>query len=177
MHRARLAVPLLTASALALATAGCAERAVPAAVPTATEADTAHGDQHGAAAGWGAPAEADAADRTVEVTANDDLSYVPSTIEVEVGETVTFVVTNAGQAVHEFVLGPEQVQDEHEAAMREHVAEGGTMEHEEPNTLSLAAGETGELTWHFTEPGAVLFGCHEPGHYGGGMIGVVQVTG
>ena len=39
----------------------------------------------------------------------------------------------------------------------------------------MAAGETMELTWRFGENGIVIFGCHEPGHYAGGMQGQVTV--
>ena len=126
---------------------------------------------------FGAPADAGDADRTIEVAANDDLTYDPVTIEVEAGETITFTVTNTGQAVHEFTLGDEAYQAEHEEEMAEMMASGETMAHDDPNTLSLEPGETGELTWHFTESGEVLFGCHQPGHYAGGMVGNIDVTG
>ncbi|HSJ43832.1 MAG TPA: hypothetical protein VK923_04015, partial [Euzebyales bacterium] len=28
----------------------------------------------------------------------------------------------------------------------------------------------------FVEPGDVLYGCHQPGHYDAGMVGVIEVT-
>ena len=87
------------------------------------------------------------------------------------------MVTNTGATVHEFTLGDEATQDEHEAEMTEMMEEGETMEHGEPNTLSLEPGESGELTWHFTEGGEVLYACHQPGHYAGGMVGSVDVQG
>lgn len=136
--------------------------------------DTMDMDEHDEGAfAFGEPAEAGDADRTIEIEARDDLTFAPSSVEVAAGETVTFVVTNVGAAVHEFTLGDEHTQDEHEAEMQEM---GGGMMHDEPNAVSLAAGETKELTWHFTDGGDVLFGCHQPGHYAGGMVGTVTVT-
>lgn len=52
---------------------------------------------------------------------------------------------------------------------------GEMMMHDDPNTLSLEPGETGELTWRFTGSGEVLYGCHQPGHYAGGMVGSIDV--
>lgn len=32
------------------------------------------------------------------------------------------------------------------------------------NAVTIAPGETEELTWRFDEPGEVLYGCHESDH-------------
>lgn len=120
----------------------------------------------------GEPAEAAEADREIEVVAKDDFSYEPPVIEVAVGETVRFVVTNEGKIVHEFVLGDEEFQDEHEqemAEMDEH------MVHDGPYAVDLDPDETKELTWRFTNEGEFLYACHEPGHYDAGMIGTIVV--
>lgn len=95
------------------------------------------------------------------------------TATVSAGETITFRVTNVGNLAPDFTLGDEAAQAEHEAEMAE--MESGEMMHDEPNVLSLPPGETHELTWHFTEPGTVLIGCHEIGHYAGGMIATITV--
>ena len=126
---------------------------------------------------FGEPADAADADRTIEVDANDDLTYDPPSIEIQAGETITFVITNTGQAVHEFTLGDEALQDEHEEEMAEMMEEGEMTMEDEPNALSLDPGETGELTWHFTSSGELLYGCHEPGHYAGGMVGDITIQG
>lgn len=125
-----------------------------------------------------APDDQAAADgvRTIEVAALDELSFEPGTIEIEAGETVRFVVTNEGSAVHDFYVGTEDEQIAHEAEMGD--AEMG-MDHEadpEAEALTLQAGETDELTVTFDEPGTVLFGCHQPGHYDGGMVGTITVA-
>lgn len=41
--------------------------------------------------------------------------------------------------------------------------------------VSVESGENASLTWRFTESGEVLYGCHEPGHYEGGMVGTIGV--
>jgi uncharacterized cupredoxin-like copper-binding protein len=48
--------------------------------------------------------------------------------------------------------------------------------HDDPNAISLAPGETKELTWRFVEAGTVEYGCHEPGHYEAGMHGEMTIS-
>lgn len=36
-------------------------------------------------------------------------------------------------------------------------------------------GESGSVTWRFTESDGGLYGCHIPGHYEGGMVGSIDV--
>ena len=104
--------------------------------------------------------------RVVAVTMSE-FYFSPAVVEVEQGETVRFVVTNDGVAEHEFELS-------NDAAIAEHL-EGGHDEHHEgledvdmAEKLSLAPGETGELTVTFDdEYGWVV--CLIPGHYEAGM--------
>lgn len=125
----------------------------------------------------GAPADAADADRKVDVEASDDLRFDPSSLEVESGEVITFVVQNTGEADHEFVLGDAAYQEAHE----EETAEDHDMMNMDgdasggDNAITVGPGETKELTWEFDETGEVLFGCHEPGHYEGGMVGTIKI--
>lgn len=119
---------------------------------------------------FGRPGEAADADREIDIRALDSLEFEPASIEVEQGETVTFVVTNAGENSHEFTLGDEDFQMAHQEEM-----EMDGMGGDEPNSVALEPGETKELTWTFTDTVEVLYGCHEPGHYEGGMVGTVSV--
>lgn len=124
---------------------------------------------------FGEPSDAAGADREIEIVATDNYSYDPPIIEIARGESVTFVVTNEGKIVHEFVLGDENLQDEHEAEM---VEMGGQMMEEEPNAISIQPGDTKELTWTFTKAGEVLYACHEldpQSHYESGMVGTITV--
>ena len=125
---------------------------------------------------FGDPMGASSADRVIEITANDDFTFLPSGATVTKGETVTFRVTNDGKIPHDFVLGDAQMQDEHEEEMSEMAGDDMAM-HDEPNAFVLEPAETKEMTWHMTEGGEILFGCHQPGHYAAGMKGTVVVTG
>lgn len=124
---------------------------------------------------FGEPADASSADRVVEVTASDDFTFDPPSVAIEAGETVTFRVTNAGAIPHDFTLGDEEMQAEHEAEMAE--MSGDMSMHDEPNTMVIEPGETMEMTWHFTESGPLIYGCHQAGHYDAGMKGMIAVTG
>ena len=118
----------------------------------------------------GESAEESEADRTIKVVMLDELAYDPEQLDVSEGDVVTFEVVNEGKARHEFVLGDSDYQEMHEADM----GDGGHGEMME-NGVSVEPGQSASLTWRFTESGEVLYGCHEPGHYEGGMVGAIDV--
>lgn len=134
--------------------------------------DTPSGGQQNAG-GVGGPGEAHEADRSVGVTTLDTMRYEPSTIEVSAGETVTFVVTNTGNAVHEFTLGDAAMQQEHAEAMS-HIPAG--MPNDFPNSITLQPGETKRLTWRFGDAPTLEYACHQPDHYEAGMRGQITTT-
>lgn len=110
--------------------------------------------------------------RTIEVMALDDLAYDPASIEVDTGETVTFVVTNAGDLMHEFVVGDTEMQETAEKQMSE-----GMGDHMETMaSLSVDPGETAETTVTFDEPGELFYACHLEDHYVGGMVGTITIS-
>lgn len=120
-----------------------------------------------------ASVEATAAATRIEVTLTDGLKIEPASMTVPAGVPVTFVVTNAGKIPHEFVLGDEADQAEHEAEM----AEGGgmSMPVDEEMAIGVEPGKTKELTVTFDEPGSILAGCHVIGHYPAGMKATVTI--
>ncbi|MEX2183695.1 MAG: plastocyanin/azurin family copper-binding protein [Chloroflexota bacterium] len=118
------------------------------------------------------PASSGPATTRIEVNLTDALKIEPASMTVPAGVPVTFVVTNSGLIDHEFYLGDEAAQAEHEKEM----AEMGGMAHDEPEGIAVMPGETKELTYTFAEAGETLAGCHVAGHYGGGMKAVVTVT-
>lgn len=132
-----------------------------------------HGGGHGHDTGSaiGQPGVAASANRSVQVDMTDSMRFSPADIRVKKGETVRFVVRNAGQLKHELVLGTEKDLQAHYAQMKKNPE----MEHAEPNMVTLAPGKTGEIVWRFTEAGKVDFGCLQPGHYDAGMKGAVTV--
>lgn len=163
---------LTTALALGLLTVACssgagADTTVASTMPEDMEMESE-------SFSFGEPMEGMSPDQTIEVDANDDFTFSPSGLDVSVGDIVTFKVTNTGAIPHDFTLGDEELQDEHEAEMAEM---GGNMEmHDEPNSFVVEPGETKEMTWKFTEPGVIIFGCHQTGHYAAGMRGTVVIS-
>lgn len=142
----------------------------------AEQDEMSEADQEDRIAEFGEPGDPAEADRTIEVDMVDALRFEPEELDVQVGQTVTFVLINRGEIVHEFVIGDEEYQQDHADEMME-MMEEGAMDHEHlPNALDVAPGETGELTWTFTQEGELLYGCHEPGHYQGGMVGTINVS-
>lgn len=134
-------------------------------------AEVGNGDEFS----FGEPADADDADRVIEIEADDDFTFDPDVIEVEVGETVTFEVTNIGDLEHDFTLGDEATQEAHAEEMADMDGDMADMDHGDVNAMTLPAGETHELTWKFTEPGDLIIGCHTTGHYESGMHSEVTV--
>ena len=50
--------------------------------------------------------------------------------------------------------------------------------HNEPNSILLEPGQTGEITWSFPQGADVdlEFACNVPGHYDAGMAGEIDLT-
>ena len=141
-------------------------------------ASLVHAD--GTAAGY--RGEATRADRSVEVTMGD-MYYEPKSIDIKAGETVRFVLVNRGHLEHEFTLGDEVSQTAHRKAMLAMLAQHGAdhasmadMHHADANSVTVAPGKTGELTWTFGQASNLEFACNVPGHYEAGMVGHFSVV-
>ncbi len=109
-------------------------------------------------------AKADEA-RTIRI---EHSRFVTGSIEVEAGETVTFVVVNDDPIDHELIIGGEDVQGLHETGSETHHGD-------KPGEISVPARSSAETTFTFGAPGRIFFGCHLPGHYAYGMKGVITV--
>jgi uncharacterized cupredoxin-like copper-binding protein len=110
--------------------------------------------------------------RTIDVDMKD-IAYVPTSVDVMTGEKVRFVFHNKGATQHDAFIGDEAEQDDHEKEMR---GMGG-MGHKGANdAITVKPGKTGSITRTFDQAAPVLIGCHEPGHYAGGMKLQVNVT-
>jgi predicted lipoprotein with Yx(FWY)xxD motif/uncharacterized cupredoxin-like copper-binding protein len=90
--------------------------------------------------------------------------FAPETTTLQVGQEYTFVLTNVGVLIHEFVIEPAGAVDE--------PLEKATGE--EAEVEDIGPGETAELTFTFDEPGQYQFSCHIPGHFENGMV--VEIT-
>lgn len=122
---------------------------------------------------WGIAGDAIAGVRTIRVSMNDQMRFVPDRIQIREGETVRLVVKNDGKLMHEFVIGTKKELDEHAALMKKFP----NMEHDEPYMVHVAPGGTGEIVWTFNRAGDFDFGCLIAGHYEAGMVGKIKVNG
>jgi uncharacterized cupredoxin-like copper-binding protein len=112
----------------------------------------------------GEPGDPAEVDRTVAVTA-DEFSFDPDSVDVSVGDTIEFVITNEGQSQHEFAIG---AQHQHDPGMVHDASSGGTG--------PLQPGEERTLVWSFTEAGETSFACYIAGHNEQGMTGTITVS-
>ena len=122
--------------------------------------------------GSGASTAPTLASNRIDVTLTDAMRIEPATMTVPAGVPVTFMVTNVGSTDHEFYLGDEASQAEHELEMQ---SMGGMM-HDEPDGVAVDPGQTKELTFTFAEPGDTMAGCHVTGHYASGMKAAITVA-
>lgn len=143
----------------------------------AAHGDAAHATRRPAAAisteqhPWGREGDPRHAVRSLQVRMADTLRFSPDRIEVQRGQTVSFVVHNAGRGMHEFVIGTEAALGEHAELMRRHP----DMEHDAPFMAHVAPGRTQRIHWIFTEPGTFFAGCLVPGHWEAGMKATIVV--
>ena len=147
---------------------------------------------HGHKFDFGKPGKAADVTRTIEVTMKENF-YEPESIGVKAGETIRFKITNKGELVHELNLGTADMHAAHQKEMElmvEHgvleadkinykmmkmdMGGGKTMEHDDPNSVLLEPGKSGEIIWKFTKATELEFACNIPGHYEAGMMGRVR---
>jgi uncharacterized cupredoxin-like copper-binding protein len=131
-----------------------------------------HAGGHAEADVIGKPGKASNVSRTINVDMTDAMRFTPASIDAKQGETIKFIVKNSGKIKHEMTLGSMKDLKEHAELMKKHPG----MVHDEPNTASLAPGNTGEIVWQFTTAGKVDFACLEAGHFDAGMKGLVNVA-
>ena len=113
--------------------------------------------------GPGAPTVGTKADpRVVWLDMTDKLKFTPNSVDVAKGETIRFVLTNSGEAVHEFQVGPADkvAADEVDGVI--------VVEKDQ-----LDAGSTRAVDYTFDGAGPYAYACHEPGHYENDMKGVI----
>jgi uncharacterized cupredoxin-like copper-binding protein len=95
--------------------------------------------------------------------------FMPSSLRVEAGTRVRFVVVNGDPINHELIVGPRSVHDRHR--------NGTEATHPpKPGELSLGPDGQGVTIYRFDDPGTVEMACHLPGHYDFGMHGEIEVV-
>lgn len=135
--------------------------------------DEGHADTH-AEMMIGMPGDPSKVDRTIDVimreTDDGEMIFEPKALEIAKGETILFNIMNKGELEHEFVLDTIDGNAEHKEAMAKM-----DMEHDDPNSVRLDEGGTGEVIWTFANEGTFEFACLIPGHYESGMHGPITV--
>lgn len=116
---------------------------------------------------YGHPASANQVTRTIRVEANDQMQLRFSPGKIHEGDVVRFIVHNSGKIPHEFSIGDAASQQQHRAEMRAMP----DMQHDDPNVITLAPGQTKELVWAFSKlkQHHIVFACNIPGHAEAGM--------
>jgi uncharacterized cupredoxin-like copper-binding protein len=113
-------------------------------------------------------------DRTIDVTMREtddgEMVFEPKAFDIERGETIRFNVMNKGVLEHEFVIDSVEGNAAHKILM-----EKMEMEHDDPNSVRLDEGGSGEVVWTFANAGTFEFACLMPGHYESGMHGPIIV--
>ncbi len=153
----------------------------------AAVADAGHED----AANIGQSGDITHIDRVIEVKMGE-MFFKPNVFDITKGETIKFVISNNGRAVHEFAIGTEEMQINHEAEMREMQKKGmitvnklrhdkmraAGMMHVDANARLLAPKEKAELVWTFSgDAPDILIACNVPGHRQAGMHAKINITG
>ncbi|QMT59449.1 hypothetical protein [Legionella sp. PC997] len=130
--------------------------------------NTSFAHAHHETSSIGNPVAATNTTKIIKVTASDDMRFTFSEKpELHEGEIITFEVTNIGKVAHEFSIGDEAEQKEHQKMMQSMPG----MVHEDGNTITINPGETKKLTWKFQSNSKheVVFSCNIPGHFEAGM--------
>lgn len=159
---------------------------------TPVHAAGSHSDGHMAKTGH--VGQAKDVSRTINITMYDNY-YEPEGLKIKEGETVRFVVKNAGELVHEFNIATGEMHKAHGPEMMMMVEHGvleadrinwdaakkmqdsmGHGMHNEGNSVLLEPGKSGEIIWTFPDHAKLEFACNIPGHYDAGMMGNIKLT-
>lgn len=153
-----------------------------------------HGKSHQETVDIGKPGKVSDATRIINIVMRDNL-FEPENLDIKEGETVHFVIKNAGEFVHEFNIATAEMHVAHQPEMMM-MMEHGVLEpdrinldaaekmqkamghgmHEEANSVLLEPGKTGEIVWTFPSNAKLQFACNIPGHYESGMQGEIKLS-
>lgn len=108
---------------------------------------------------------------TMKETEDGKMVYIPSKFVIKKGEQVRFIVTNAGEIPHEFVLASTEENLKHAEEMKKFPE----MEHDDPNNKTIQPKKKAEILWRFDKGGTFEISCLIPGHREAGMLAGVDV--
>lgn len=121
---------------------------------------------------FGQPGNEKSVSRTVQIDIHDDAGFSPRSLKLRPGETVRFVVRNLGNVKHEFRIGDPEYQRAHEDMVRSMPG----MEHDDPNAIVVAPGDTGWIIWEFGGGPVVELACHLSGQYQSGKVTSISIA-
>jgi uncharacterized cupredoxin-like copper-binding protein len=105
-----------------------------------------------------------------------DSRFEPAKLTIDKGEELTFEFKNEGAVPHDAFIGDKQGQMAHEREMRMQNENSDEMQEThgghgmtDEGGITVQPGKTGTLQHRFTEAGTYYIGCHQKGHYEGGM--------
>ena len=132
--------------------------------------------------------------RVIKVLMFDNY-YEPNSFQIKKGETIKFVVENAGMLVHEFNIANKMMHIKHQPEMQKMVEHGiilansidkekmkkmakmdKAMGHSHSNSVLLEPKQKGEIIWKFDNAVNIEVACNVPGHYQVGMIAKVDIN-
>ena len=99
------------------------------------------------------------------------MMFIPDRVEIKRGEQIRFILENAGELDHEFVLATTKENVKHAEEMKKNPE----MEHDDPNSKRVKPKKKDEIVWRFTKSGKFEYGCLIPGHREFGMTGTIVV--
>lgn len=132
------------------------------------------------------PANTDADNATIEITGTDNMKFDVTSIEAEAGETITIEFTTKSKIPKEAMAHNVVVLDKDtdvqafinaSAKAKDNAYVAPDFEDQVIAATDLAGGgETVEVTFTVPdEPGDYEYVCSFPGHYAGGMKGILTV--
>ena len=141
----------------------------------------------------GSKGNANNVSRVIKVIMYDNY-YVPSSFQINSGETIKFEVENAGELVHEFNIANKMMHMNHQPEMEKMVENeilfadsidkdkmkkmakmDKSMGHSHSNSVLLEPKQKGDIIWKFDNAVNIEVACNIPGHYQAGMIAKVNI--
>ena len=132
--------------------------------------------------------------RIIKVVMYDN-RYEPNLFKIKAGETIKFVIENAGDLVHEFNIANKMMHLKHQPEMEKMVENeilladsidkkkmeqmskiDKTMAHSHNNSILLEPKQKGNIIWKFENAVNIEIACNVPGHYQAGMIAKVNIN-
>ena len=119
--------------------------------------------------GIGKPGDPNKISRIIKITTIENI-FLPNEIYVKEGETIKFIVKNAGNKKHEMIINTIANLKKYAKKKRNNPETkiAGF------NHIQLDPGESKALIWEFNKAGTIDFACPLPGHFKG-MRGKINV--